>query len=294
MVEYVYSAWGNHKALVLNNKGQMVEYDSPDNEGENKSPYSELSQLNPFRYRGYYYDTETGLYFLKTRYYDPEVGRFITIDDLSYLDPESINGLNLYAYCGNNPVMNVDPSGRFLFTLFSIIGTICSIVCATAVSAAVAGVVGGITEVVNGGNFWNGFVGGAISGAISAIGMALGLASGGLLGVVFAAAFGFAGGVLGSYVQQGMSKGWDNINKDEMFFSGAISGFLNVISFGITNCIAKGVDAVIGKNFFEKVVSAASFNGYLNIIGGIVIGFPFALLGVVASTIWNIFKGGNS
>lgn len=94
VVEYTYDAWGNHVV-------------TPTDEA-----YTELSQLNPFRYRGYYYDTETGLYFLKTRYYDPEVGRFITIDDLSYLDPDTINGLNLYAYCGDNPVMAVDPNGN--------------------------------------------------------------------------------------------------------------------------------------------------------------------------------------
>ena len=62
--------------------------------------------------RGYYFNTETKLYFLKTRYYDPVTGRFITIDDISYIDPETINGLNLYAYCGNNPVMAVDPNGN--------------------------------------------------------------------------------------------------------------------------------------------------------------------------------------
>lgn len=72
---------------------------------------SSLKEIDPFRYRSYYYDTETGLYFLKTRFYDPEVGRFITIDDIS-LAPDTINGLNLYAYCGNNPVMRVDPNGN--------------------------------------------------------------------------------------------------------------------------------------------------------------------------------------
>ena len=82
------------------------------------SACAELSQLNPYRYRGYYYDTETGLYFLKTRYYDPEIGRFITIDDLSYIDPEIINGLNLYAYCTNNPVMNIDPNGTWSWKKF--------------------------------------------------------------------------------------------------------------------------------------------------------------------------------
>ena len=71
-----------------------------------------IGKLNPFRYRGYYYDVETALYFLQTRCYDPETGRFISRDSIEYADPEAINGLNLYAYCGNNPVMNVDPTGN--------------------------------------------------------------------------------------------------------------------------------------------------------------------------------------
>ncbi len=93
VVKYAYDAWGNCLTTVrdINATG--------------------IADLNPFRYRGYYYDVETKLYFLKTRYYDPEIGRFITIDDISYLDPNSINGLNLYAYCGNNPVMGYDPNG---------------------------------------------------------------------------------------------------------------------------------------------------------------------------------------
>ena len=66
---------------------------------------------NPIRYRSYYYDEETSLYYLKTRYYDPEIGRFMTIDGISYLNANAINGLNMYAYCGNNPVMGIDPNG---------------------------------------------------------------------------------------------------------------------------------------------------------------------------------------
>ena len=75
--------------------------------------YKQLSELNPFRYRWYFYNIETGLYYLQTRYYDPEVGRFISQDSIEYADPETINGLNLYAYCGNNPVMNVDPTASY-------------------------------------------------------------------------------------------------------------------------------------------------------------------------------------
>lgn len=60
---------------------------------------------------------ETGFYYLKTRYYAPKIGRFITIDEVAYLAPDTINGLNFYAYCGNNPVMRVDANGMEYFQL---------------------------------------------------------------------------------------------------------------------------------------------------------------------------------
>ena len=104
MVKYVYDAWGNH--AVLDDAGNDITENAV-----------HIGNLNPFRYRGYFYDVETELYYLQTRYYDPEVGRFITIDGIEYLDPESINGLNLYAYCGNNPVMFTDPNGAFFLSL---------------------------------------------------------------------------------------------------------------------------------------------------------------------------------
>ena len=101
VVRYKYDAWGNH--VVLN----------PDGSENESSTF--IGNINPFRYRGYYYDVETGLYYLKTRYYDPETGRFITIDDVSYLAPDTINGLNLYAYCGNNPIKYIDSFGCLPF-----------------------------------------------------------------------------------------------------------------------------------------------------------------------------------
>ena len=61
--------------------------------------------FNPFRYRGYYYDEDTGLYYLNARYYSPVWRRFISPDDTAYLDPESVNGLNLYAYCNKDGLM---------------------------------------------------------------------------------------------------------------------------------------------------------------------------------------------
>ena len=71
-----------------------------------------MTQRNPIRYRGYYYDRETGLYYLNARYYNPQWRRFISPDSPDYLDPETPNGLNLYAYCNNDPVNYADPSGH--------------------------------------------------------------------------------------------------------------------------------------------------------------------------------------
>ena len=71
-----------------------------------------LAQWCKIRYRGYYYDTETGLYWVQTRYYNPDWCRWISPDSISYLDPETPHGLNLYLYCGNDPVNYVDPSGQ--------------------------------------------------------------------------------------------------------------------------------------------------------------------------------------
>ncbi len=71
------------------------------------------------RYRGYYYDQETGLYYLQTRYYDPKVRRFLNADDASVLtqDPEQLTEKNLYAYCDDNPVMYRDDAGMFVITV---------------------------------------------------------------------------------------------------------------------------------------------------------------------------------
>ena len=100
VVEYVYDAWGKHTVQDGSDEG--------------------IGSLNSIRYRGYCYDEETELYYLKSRYYDPEVGRFLSADSIEYLDPESLNGLNLYAYCNNNPVNYVDPTGQFWDTILDI------------------------------------------------------------------------------------------------------------------------------------------------------------------------------
>ena len=86
VIKYTYDAWGK----VLSTTGSLA---------------STLGTVQPFRYRGYVYDVETGLYYLRSRYYNPEWGRFINADAL-------IKG-NLYCYCKNEPIKKNDPDGLY-------------------------------------------------------------------------------------------------------------------------------------------------------------------------------------
>lgn len=80
-----------------------------------------IGVLNPIRYRGHYYDTETGYYYLQSRYYDPEIGRFINADVLTDTE-QGLFSHNMYAYCENNPINSADPSGEILISACVLIG----------------------------------------------------------------------------------------------------------------------------------------------------------------------------
>ncbi len=97
----------------------------------------------PFRYRGYTYDKETGLYYLNSRYYDPKVGRFISVDN--QLATNDMNGMNLFAYCGNNPVMRIDPTGQAWWHW--LIGAVVVVGCAVAVVVTAGGAAAGVAAV---------------------------------------------------------------------------------------------------------------------------------------------------
>ena len=71
-----------------------------------------IATVNPFRYRCYYYDSDTGMYYLQSRYYDPVIGRFINADDVSILGTsETVSGYNLFAYCENDSINKIDLFG---------------------------------------------------------------------------------------------------------------------------------------------------------------------------------------
>ena len=133
VVNYEYSAWGELLS-VTGSKADTV------------------GVLNPFRYRGYCYDTETGLYLTGTRYYDPEIGRFINAD--GQLNDDII-GSNLFTYCGNNPITRADSTGQGWWIV---------------AGAIIGGIVGGVTQAISNvstGKKWNdGIIGAVVGGAV--------------------------------------------------------------------------------------------------------------------------------
>ena len=141
-----------------------------------------MAEINPLRYRGYYYDTETGFYYVSSRYYDPEIGRFINADDVNLLGAnDDFASLNLFSYCGNNPISRADSNGYFWHIV---------------AGAVIGGLIGAVSSIV----------GQAVSGKrINWAEVGVSAASGVLTGAITAAcpgmgavATGFVHGVIGA------------------------------------------------------------------------------------------------
>ena len=225
---YLYNLQGDVIAIVRAATGQIVAKYSYDAWGNctvtNATGYA-VGDKNPFRYRGYYYDTETGLYYLNSRYYSPEFGRFINVDSELAGVGGTTHGYNLFAYCFNNPVNMSDPDGNWpkwlettakVFAVAAVVAT-AAIVVAVAVAGsggmAVAaagmafgtscgGFVGGIANEKKNGSFLNGWVGGAVNGLFQSGGTAL-----------FGAAGTIAGGGIGSGIGTAITETLNNTEK---------------------------------------------------------------------------------
>ena len=235
-VEYTYDAYGNCTI-----KNTTSNYD--------------LAYANPIRYRGYYYDEATKLYYLNARYYSPEFRRFISPDNTAYLDPESVNGLNLYCYCNNDPVNYCDPSGHFIISLTSIL---IAAGIGAALGAVSGAIYGGFTAAANGQNVWGGIMIGAVTGAF--MGAGAGVAS------LFIAPI-LAGGsvVIGATsISAGASLA---IGAGISFGTGAIGGAVSDIwTQHINNGDVTDIDSVIKSAFQWGTIN--TFGAFLGSVGG--------------------------
>lgn len=193
MAHYVYNAWGEHQMLV-------------DEDG--------IGKINAIRYRSYYYDNETGFYYLKSRYYDPEVGRFISMDSIEYLEPGRINGLNLYAYCLNNPIMYSDPDGNSVI-LAMLFGFLIGFGAGFGLNAVSQGLTNGWNNINLGQAAFNGLIGGISSALMLS---PLGWGTVGLLGT----GLGFTQSVGNDLFDNGGN--WSKINWGKAAMFGIING----------------------------------------------------------------------
>ena len=127
---YEYDAWGN----VI---GVYSHSHSTDDEGKpvistvENTDLNSIAHRNPIRYRSYYYDLETGLYYLQSRYYNPEIGRFLNSDNITD-SGAGVLGFNTFIYCANNPVNYADPTGHSISGVLAGLGVIAKVVSAIA------------------------------------------------------------------------------------------------------------------------------------------------------------------
>ncbi len=141
LASYTYDAWGN----VLTSEGS-------------------LATANPIRYRGYYFDTETSLYYLQSRYYDPAIGRFINADNYATTYKTS-TGANMFAYCLNNPANCKDDGGELANWLIGgVVGAVAGIVGQVLSDAATSLLTGKVTV-----SNWQTYAGAAVGGAAGGI-----------------------------------------------------------------------------------------------------------------------------
>ena len=246
VASYNYGAWGN--------------YSVHDKDGKKTTDATFIGHINPLRYRGYYYDRETRLYYLQSRYYDFANCRFINAD--TYLSTgQGMLGHNMFTYCGNNPVNYCDSSGRFFFTLLG---------------AVIGAAVGYIDAYIAGEDPIKGAIAGGVSGAIAGAGVDIGViitASTGGIGAGLAAAviIGAAGGFVGT----GISNDWQFERDGESLalqYMGAtlIGGMANAISFGLGP-----INGEIAKGTVSQIVRSIGYEGmkdftYNLVTGGII------------------------
>ena len=199
----------------------------------------------PFRYRGYYYDTELALYYLNSRYYDANIGRFISPDnyDITLATPFGLTDKNLYAYCDNNPVMRADGEGDFWHIV---------------VGAVAGALIGGVAKVVTN----------LIEQKSITDGLAIAMLAGAASGALASTGVGVSGMVAGNAVismgenavnQAVDNGGFDNFDIADMLVDGAVGAVVGAFGGGgngskhYTN---------LGKQTVKRTLNATANKGF--------------------------------
>ena len=205
IAKYSYDPWG--KLLSVTPNGWL---------DEQNAYYLEVAEANPLRYRGYYYDAETGFYYLQSRYYDPEIGRFINADSYASTDATGLLSTNMFAYCENDPVNRSDPSGELFGTISGLI---------------VGGLTGALSAYINGDDILAGTITGAVNGGICGLIVDSGVFTGGISLLLC--------GVTGVLCEASNQAANGKTIKDMDYISIGLSGLFSAISCGWSNSIEK-------------------------------------------------------
>ena len=266
---YVTNLQGDVMGLVDTNGNTVASY-TYGPYGKLLTATGALAEKNPLRYRGYYYDSESGLYYLQSRYYDPATRRFINADSYSSTG-QGLIGHNMFAYCLNNPVDMSDYFGDWpewvettfkvvsaIVVVAAVVATVAAVSAATAgtgsaaavygasilLGAALSGINGGVANESKGNSYANGYLGGAAGGAIQAT------CSKSYGGTVI-------GGVAGVMVGTAITDTMNNLDPDSIDSSAAkimedviISGGKAAVTSSMTSymCYASDLAATNGAN----------------------------------------------
>ena len=206
---------------IVNASGTVVASYDYDPYGKVISATGSLAAVNPLRYRGYVYDTETGFYYLQSRYYDPEIGRWINADIPETLtaDFENFAQYNLFSYGFNNPVNMSDETGTWPSWAKKVVAAVAVVAVVAAVAAVTVATAG--------------------AGTAAAV-IAVGAAKGAAIGMASGAAIGAATGAVNHRVSTGSWSGAGTAALNGMgdgALSGAVTG---AITGAVSNAIKVG------------------------------------------------------
>lgn len=251
---------------IINNSGNMVVNYEYDPWGKllsiTGSQATTIGSQNHILYKGYYYDVETGLFMMGHRYYSPELCRFIQPDDIEYLDPSSINGLNLYCYCMNNPIMYFDPSGHMPEWAMWVIGGVLlvgSIALTIATGGAAAGTVLATVHTIATGAMIGGITSAAISTIAGGISYENGVASWDWSGAAKGFMWGSITGVISGAAGSALSNVGSGLAAYGKLGKLGYAGIQGLINSGIAGGLTAGQGLITGGFSWDSVGLSAMF-----------------------------------